>query len=246
MNCLNDNQLLLYQTQFGMTEPQRQEIDQHLQGCASCRQKKRTLEQELQQLKQGNRQECEFVRQNLPDYIENRLTGTTVASIAAHLEACELCHFLYVRNAGEPDPAKIEALNIPVPETLLPNLLKTVANEVARLARSQSTVTETFGSQLEAGIGQLIRLILQPAALQPAFLGEIPAGAHQIQHPGGDLQLAVGRPQIRVQIFSRDGRQLGEATSDEQGLVIFRDFEKAEYQITTPGFEILEVTYMEN
>jgi hypothetical protein len=101
-------------------------------------------------------------------------------------------------------------------------------------------LSEEIGRGIEKAINYL-RILLQPLEIKPAFRGKAIFHAKRIIHPGGDLMLEVGEPDVQVIIFSLDDVELGEQQSNSQGKAIFKDFEKAEYKIAVEGFEIAEV-----
>jgi len=77
----------------------------------------------------------------------------------------------------------------------------------------------------------------------PSFLGSHPRGTKKITHDQGDIILNVGCKKKEIKLFSTDNVELDSQKSDENGIVIFKDFIGGEYQVQLEGFEIIDIKY---
>lgn len=244
MSCLEDDQIILSLTRFGLTESERSAVAEHLEGCERCRTKQNKIAPKIKASAEQSARACELAWNNMAAYIRGELNEATQKNIEQHLSECEACRFLYLRNQKQFTLAAMNALNIPVPEELLPKIL-TAIHEAMPVAESAAIQTEaSLSEQISRGVEKAvnhIKMILRPLEFAPAFRGKALFQTSRINHPGGDLLLELGKPDVTVRIFSRDDVELGEQQSDEQGRALFNDFEKAEYKIAVEGFEISEV-----
>ena len=244
MNCLEDNQIILYLNRFGLSKDVKLEVDKHLDGCEKCRKKKDQIERKIKASAENSKRECELVRNNMAAYIQGEIKDVAGINLEQHLNECETCRFLYSRNQKQFTLEEMEALNIPVPDRLLPNILTAVteamAGEEALVSSPEVSLSEEIGRGIEKAINY-VKILLQPLEFTPAFRGKALFRAKRINHTGGDLVLDIGEKNVTIRIFSLDDVELGEQQSDNQGRAIFKDFEKAEYKIAVEGYEIGEV-----
>ena len=244
MNCLEDDQIILYLTRFGLNKDERSEVDKHLNGCEKCRKKREKIERKINASADKSKMECELVRNNMAAYILGDIKEIAGINLEQHLNECETCSFLYSRNQKQLTLEEMGALNIPVPVGLLPKILTAVAEAIPAKEASVSLPEVSLSEEISRGIEKAIkyfRVILRPLEFKPAFRGKAVFHAKKINHTGGDFMLDVGEQNVTVRIFSLDDVELGEQQSDKQGNAIFKDFEKAEYKIAVDGYEIGEV-----
>lgn len=248
MNCLEDNQIILYLTRFGLNKDERSAVEKHLYGCKQCRNKKDKIERTMKDSEEQNKRECELVRNNMAAYITGEIKQVAGVDFEQHLNECETCSFIYSRNKKQLTFEEMEALNIPVPDDLLSNILTAVTEAIPREGTSEFlpelSLSEAIGRGIEKAVNY-IQILLQPLELKPAFRGKALFHAKRLNHNGGDLVLDLGEPNVTVRIFSLDDVELGEQQSDSQGRAIFKDFEKAEYKIDVEGHEIRDIQYIE-
>jgi len=248
MNCLDDNQIILYLTRFGLNKDEKSAVVKHLYGCKQCRDRKEKIERKMKDFDDQNKKECELVRNNMAAYIAGEIEQIAGVDFEQHLSECEMCSFIYSRNQKQLTLKEMEALNIPVPEGLLANILTAVTGAMAaqenQVSSPAMSISEEIGRGIEKAINY-VKIMLRPLELTPAFRGKAAFHTKSINHTGGDLVLDVGEPDVTVRIFSLDDIELGEQQSDSQGKARFKEFEKAQYKITVEGHEIRDIQYIE-
>lgn len=247
MNCFEEDQIFLYLTKHGLSKEQKLQVEKHLSECKICAKKKLELEQEIKTSALESEKECELVRNNLIGYISGEIKAVPGVDIEEHLNECETCKFLYNSNKKRFTRQEIEALEIPVPDHLLPNILNAVTDEIAAERQRESLRLKSSAIKIKNELKQFVECIkisLQQLEPAPGFLRKVAFNAKKISHSGGDLVLDIGEKNVGVTIFSLQDLELAEQRSDTGGKVVFKDFEKAEYKIFIEGFDIREIRYV--
>jgi hypothetical protein len=125
-----------------------------------------------------------------------------------------------------------------VPQSLQEKIEKifSATQEGARVAG----IVEAITSKIDELVDRIV-LVLTPMPV-PAFLGTPVGGTAPIETTSArDLKVEVGAAGRTVKIFSEDGVELGRQISGEDGIVVFKDFVPATYNLHVEGFEIKDV-----
>jgi hypothetical protein len=239
MECPAKNDLLLYLVNEFQEPQEKNELRAHLDACRNCQEQALALQRALKEVQQENARECDLVMANLSDYLDGRKTTVSGIVLKDHLQECDICRALERRLATELSYEEVMALNYPVPASLEQKIEKILAanQEHSPLA----DLIESLAGKVDALVDRIV-LVLAPAPA-PAFLGNRLAGTAQIQTTcTRDLSIDVGAPGRKAKIFSEDNVELDRQISDQNGIVVFKDFVPATYKLFVEGFEIKDVT----
>ncbi|MDZ7360003.1 MAG: zf-HC2 domain-containing protein [candidate division KSB1 bacterium] len=238
MECPTKNDLLLYLVNEFQAPQEKNALRAHLDACRNCYEQALVLQQALNDIQQENGRECEIVMDNLSDYLDGKITTAAGVVLKSHLKECAICQNLERRLATEISYENVMALGYPVPASLAQKI-------EAILAANQgdsplADLVESLAGKVDALVDRIV-LALTPSAA-PAFLGNHPAGTAQIQTTcTRDLKIDVGAAGRPAKIFSEDDVELDRQISDQNGLVIFKDFVPATYKLSVEGFDIKDV-----
>ena len=92
---LNNSEIILYTTQFGLTESQRYDVESHLLLCEECTSLQKQYANEIQAQITENELECKSIEDDFADYLLSDLSQDRQHMITQHLETCESCRFLF-------------------------------------------------------------------------------------------------------------------------------------------------------
>jgi hypothetical protein len=239
MECPTKNDLLLYLVNEFQAPQEKSEWRAHLDACRNCQEQALALQRALTDVQQENARECDVVMANLSDYLGGKKFTAAGIVLKNHLEECDVCRALERRLAREISYEEVLALDYPVPASLEQKIEKILAanQEHSPLA----DLIESLAGKVDALVDRIV-LVLTPSTT-PVFLGNRLAGAAQIQTTcTRDLSIDVGAPGRKAKIFSEDNVELDRQISDQNGIVVFKDFVPATYKLFVEGFEIKDVT----
>ncbi|GEM_PF-4279775 len=239
MECPTKNDLLLYLVNEFQAPQEKNELRAHLGVCRNCQEQASALQRALNDVEQENARECDVVMANLADYIDGKKITAAGIVLQDHLKECDVCRALERRLATELSYEEIMALDYPVPASLEQKIEKILAANQKHSPLAD--FAESFAGKVDALVDRIV-LILTPSTA-PVFLGNRLAGAAQIQTTcTRDLSIDVGGPGRKAKIFSENNVELDRQISDQNGIVVFKDFVPATYKLFVEGFEIKDVT----
>jgi len=239
MECPTKNDLLLYLVNEFQAPQEKNELRAHLDACRNCQEQVLALKNALNDVEQDNTHECDIVMANLSDYLDGKVKTVTGIVLKDHLEDCAACRALQERLTPEPSYEDVMALDCSVPAALEQKIEKILAANQAHSPLLD--IVESLAGKVDALVDRIV-LVLTPASA-PVFLGNRPAGTAQIQTTcTRDLKVDVGAPGRKAKIFSEDDVELDRQISDQNGIVVFKDFVPATYKLLVEGFEIKDVT----
>ena len=222
---ISDNNILLYLTQYGLTEQKRQNLENHFVHCEKCNERIEHFSKLLAKITAENRIECEQIENDLIAYQFNELDQTRRKEVEQHLRECENCQYIVSRLKGFPGGLKNNC-----PQDQLSTAVK-------------STVLE-YIQNLKSKIGTVVTLITEPLTPAPAYLGKNNSrSVRKIKHAGGNIVLNVGEYGLKTSLLSLENIELDVQITDECGLAIFQDFLPGEYQIYMKGIKISNMKY---
>lgn len=222
---ITENELLLYVTEYGLTEQKRQSVEKHINFCNSCQERLVENRSKINSFATENQLECDQVEADLVEYKLGELDKNREEEIKSHLAECENCRYL------------LSHLQPPT----LPILDGTVSKRFPGFPKDEIL---SLIYQIKSSIGTFISLTIQPLEPTPVFLGEFHKnGAKKILHSGGDIILNINKKGKKVSLFSLHDLELDSQNSDEYGVAIFLDFLPGEYQIQVEDAEIKELQY---
>ncbi|MBN2093122.1 zf-HC2 domain-containing protein, partial [candidate division KSB1 bacterium] len=222
---VTDNQILLYLTQYGLTEQKRQEFESHLIHCEDCNARIEHFSGLLSKVTTENRLECEQIEDDLIDYNFGDLDTSRMEQIKLHLDECESCRYLASRlkiaMAETNENHSRKSLSLPHKYQIMENV---------RIIKSK--------------IGTIINLLISPLEPAPAFMGKNETrNLKRIQHSGGDLILNLNDYGMKASLLTLNNVELDFQISDECGLAIFSDFLPGMYHILIEGVQIKKLEY---
>jgi len=239
MECPAKNDLLLYLVNEFQEPQEKNELRAHLDACRNCQEQVLALKSTLNDVEQDNARECDIVMANLSGYLDGKRTTAAGIVLKDHLEECQACRALQRRLAPELSYEEVMALDYPVPASLEQKIEKILAANQDHSPLMD--LVESLAGKVDALVDRIV-LVLAPSPA-PAFLGNRPAGTAQIQTTSTrDLKIDVGAPGRKAKIFSEDEVELDRQISDQNGIVVFKDFVPATYKLLVEGFEIKDVT----
>jgi len=222
---LSKSVIRLYSTRFGLTDAQRKDAEEHLFWCEECAAAQKQFAEKLQATLAENELECQFIENDLAEYLLGELTDTRNREIENHLASCSRCRFLF----DSTKKALPEDIAISSPGST--SILKKITR---------------FLDEFKETVGTIANLTLNRPSAIPAFLGKHPrTGLSPVSHSGGDLCLNVHKPLQKVSLFTADDLELQTQKSDEFGIVLFHDFLAGQYQVGVEGYEVAGVHYLQ-
>jgi hypothetical protein len=239
MECPTQEDLLLHLVNDFEEQAEGGEIHEHLDACANCREKVSALERWLEALRQEGKRECDATLAGLADSLDGKTAALAEIDLPEHLGECEFCRALRRKLAEEFSYDEVLALDYPVPESLEQKIKSLLAAN-----QDNSPIVDAVESLINKvdDLVDRIVLVLTPAPA-PAFLGNPLWGTAQIETTEmRDLKVDISEPERLVKIFSADDIELGRQISDQNGVVVFKDFVPATYKLLVEGFEIKDVT----
>ncbi|MBN1350178.1 hypothetical protein JXJ21_12260 [candidate division KSB1 bacterium] len=224
MECLTDYQCILFLTEFGLNDIRRETFEAHFKSCTACSQKKEALQAQLQLADAGNRLYCIEIEENLVDYIVGDIDEKLGEKISSHLKKCFQCQYLYHKLIQSP----------------LPDVKNN--QDSSRLMKLPEKL-HTFVEKLQRQLVTLANISIRPLNAVPAFLGSDESTGKKISHINGDIILNVGEKNKEVKLLSPKNVELDAQNSDENGVVVFKDFIGGEYRVQVEGFEVVDIKY---
>lgn len=222
MKCLLDNQIILYLTAFGLTDAQKEMLEKHFDECDDCRKRKEIYANKIDRIIKQNRSECVTVEENLVDFFLGDVDDCLHEKIKQHLQTCESCQYLFEKLKQSPAPK---------------NYSQTFHSQFSKLPFKM----RDFIDNLQDRLATLAVLTVKPLKAAPVFLGSHLRGTKNITHAQGDIIVNVGCKKKEVKLFSTNDVELDSQKSDENGIVIFKDFIGGDYKLQLEGFEIIDI-----
>jgi len=209
---------------YGLTDTQKKFMDQHFTECDECNKRKKIYAVKLGKVLSDNRLECLTVEENIVDFFLGDVDTYLHKKIEQHLQSCETCKYLFEKINQSPAPE---------------NYFQKIYSQFSKLPLKM----RQFMDDLQNQLATLAILTVRPLKVAPSFLGSHPRGTKKITHDQGDIILNVGCKKKEIKLFSTDNVELDSQKSDENGIVIFKDFIGGEYQVQLEGFEIIDIKY---
>ena len=112
MSCLDNTQIALYVSSFGLTPEERERYGKHLSDCERCR-------AEVDRFQRDARDEdCAGVRPMLESHALGEASGEPSGAVLAHARDCPSCAELLSRLSVSYSVEEVSNWRIPVPEEL--------------------------------------------------------------------------------------------------------------------------------
>jgi hypothetical protein len=222
---LTKSEIILYSTQFGLTDVQRQNAEKHLLLCEACSASQRQFADKIQRMVAENELECQAFENDMADFLLGELSLARNQAIQKHLEDCPRCRFVFhfVKKFLPADAADPAVGGV--------SMIKKISRYLA---------------ELKSTLGTIVNLSIIPLSEAPAFLGKhTPSGLTRISHTGGDICLNIPKPFKNISLLTPDFLELKTLKTDEFGIVVFKDYLPGEYQIGVEGFEVSDVKYLQ-
>lgn len=221
---LTKTEIILYATQFGLTESQRQDVEKHLLLCEECTEMHQQCANEIKKMVKENELECQSIEDDMADYLLDDISPKRKLEIEQHLEKCDSCRFTL---------NSLKNFSLEPAEAHIPGKIS-ISNKLKR-----------YLAELKDAFGTIANLTINPLPTAPVFLGKhTQPGLERISHNGGDICLNIQKPFQNVSLFSSEQMELKTLKSDEFGIVVFEDFLPGDYQVGIDGFEVKNVKYM--
>jgi len=242
MACLTKSELIFFILNEFQNAEEHIHTQNHLNICPKCREKLHVLEKEVTQMNERNEKECKLIREHLLDYAEGKCTNIAGIDMAEHLEECTNCNFIYEQLQKKLTLQETEPLNIPIPDRLTKNIQQ-LLNKKSMDLKTQIKPVKALKSKLYALMDRIELFVVPTPA--PEFLSNtIITGDAEIEFFDKDVAVDVGATGRKVKLFSLENLELDCQISNQDGIVVFKDFLPDKYKIIVDGFEIKEVHCM--
>ncbi|MBN2093421.1 zf-HC2 domain-containing protein [candidate division KSB1 bacterium] len=239
--------LVLFLIKVGLSQEEHDMIEHHLKDCSSCQTLLEEIKKKFLQERNQTKFGCDFIQNNLIDYIEQKTPASRRQQITEHLESCPECYRMHYLLANIPAMDEVDLTRYPVPDELFSQIIK--KNRQQFRQKSLLLTALRLKNKLQdildvvAYTRKVIELTLQPLPARtistPPLFGT--DNSILIAHEGGEIKFNVHQPGRRVVLLSLKDEVLSEKISDNSGFVKFQKFEKAIYRVRVEYCHIVKV-----
>jgi len=237
---LTNTQFLLLKLDIGLASKEKRRWQAHLDTCSKCRHESDDFDDRFdEQARARKNLDLDLAtdlmclkQEKLADYSEAFLERLFQSLL--QVEATTRIAWLF------PSLEQARRLPLTVPEDLKDSIYDAIKPKWQVLvAALKSRVAEV----IKEGDETIDRFVIEIMGFRPAPAAgvlldekaELPERGIPIQHKGGDLQLQVGGPQIKVELYSEEEGEeyllIAEAVSNQAGLVRFERIWKGNYRL---------------
>ncbi len=239
--------LVLFLMKIGLSQEESLQIEQHLNGCNSCQTLLEETKKKFHKERNQTKFDCDFIQNNLPDFIDQKTPVAMRQQIAEHLENCPECYRIHFLLANIPPIDEVDLTRYPMPNELYDQIIKNTRRQFRQ--KSLLLTALRLKNKLQDILDvvsytkKVIELTLQPVPVRtistPPLFGT--DNSILIAHEGGDIKFNVHQANRKVVLLSLKDEVLTEKISDASGSVNFLKFNKGIYRVRVEYFHIVKV-----